>query len=122
MPWALTAESEPVRRCRIPNTKITIGRVAEGPRRGEYLFTTAVGLGIVNLQIFQAFEEHEIQFSLPLRHCCWKHDDQPGLLDVNLSRNGDQPDSQLSDRSIPALISAVTVGAMASQASCDSWR
>ena len=39
----------------------------------------------VNLQIFAAFEEHGIQFSLPLRHTYWKHDDQQGPLEVNLS-------------------------------------
>ena len=31
---------EPLARWQIPGTKITIGRVAEGPQRGEYLFTT----------------------------------------------------------------------------------
>ena len=31
---------EPLARWQIPNTKITIGRVEEGPRRGEYLFAT----------------------------------------------------------------------------------
>ena len=31
---------EALARWQIPNTKITIGRIEEGPRRGEYLFTT----------------------------------------------------------------------------------
>ena len=36
----------------------------------------------VNLEIFAAFEQHGIQFSLPMRHTYWKHDNQQGPLDV----------------------------------------
>ena len=36
----------------------------------------------VNLEIFHAFEQRGIQFSLPLRHSYWKHDDEQGPLDV----------------------------------------
>ncbi len=36
----------------------------------------------VNLEIFRAFEQQGIQFSLPLRHSYWKHDDQQGPLEV----------------------------------------
>jgi MscS family membrane protein len=43
----------------------------------------------VNLQICQAFEEHGIQFSLPLRHSYWKHDDEQGPLEVKFLGNGD---------------------------------
>jgi len=39
----------------------------------------------VNLEIFRAFEERGIQFSLPLRHSYWKHDDQQGPLDVKVA-------------------------------------
>ena len=42
----------------------------------------------VNLEIFRQFEEQGIQFSLPLRHTCWKHDDVQGPLDVRLTGNG----------------------------------
>ncbi len=38
----------------------------------------------LNLEIFRAFEEHGIQFSLPLRHTYWKHDDEKGPLDVKV--------------------------------------
>jgi MscS family membrane protein len=36
----------------------------------------------VNLEIMRAFEEHEIHFSLPVRHTYWKHDDEQGPFDV----------------------------------------
>ena len=39
----------------------------------------------VNLAIFQAFEQHGIQFSLPIRHSYWKTDDTQGPLEVILS-------------------------------------
>ena len=38
----------------------------------------------VNLEIFRAFEENGIQFSLPIRHSFWKQDDQQGPLDVRM--------------------------------------
>lgn len=38
----------------------------------------------VNLEIFRVFEQHGIQFSLPVRHSFWKHDDQQGPLDVRV--------------------------------------
>lgn len=38
----------------------------------------------VNLEIFKAFEDRGIQFSLPLRHTYWKHDDEQGPLEVTL--------------------------------------
>ncbi|MGY8769371.1 MAG: mechanosensitive ion channel family protein [Pirellulales bacterium] len=42
----------------------------------------------LNFKIFQDFEEHGIQFSLPLRHSYWKHDDEQGPLDVQVSGDG----------------------------------
>ena len=36
----------------------------------------------VNFEIFRAFEQHGIQFSLPFRHTYWKHDDEQGPLEV----------------------------------------
>lgn len=39
----------------------------------------------VNLAIFQAFEEHGIQFSLPIRHSFWKTDDAQGPLEITMS-------------------------------------
>ena len=36
----------------------------------------------MNLQIFRAFEEHGVQFSMPLRHWYWKHDHRQGPLEV----------------------------------------
>jgi MscS family membrane protein len=47
----------------------------------------------VNLKIFRAFEEHGIQFSLPLRHTYWKHDDKQGPLAVTLKSPPEQPSS-----------------------------
>lgn len=41
----------------------------------------------VNLEIFRAFEENGIQFSLPIRHSFWKTDDTQGPLDVSLGEN-----------------------------------
>ncbi len=38
-----------------------------------------------NFAIFRAFEEQGIQFSLPLRHTYWKHDDEQGPLDINVT-------------------------------------
>lgn len=38
----------------------------------------------INLEIFRAFEDNGIQFSLPSRHSFWKHDDQQGPLDVRV--------------------------------------
>ena len=40
----------------------------------------------INLEIFAAFDECGIQFSLPLRHTYWKHDDQQGPLDIKLKK------------------------------------
>ncbi|WP_197532718.1 mechanosensitive ion channel family protein [Symmachiella macrocystis] len=42
----------------------------------------------VNLQIFKVFDQHGIQFSLPLRHSYWKHDDEQGPLEVTFLGNG----------------------------------
>jgi len=36
----------------------------------------------VNLRIFRAFEEHEIQFALPLRHSYWANDTEQSPLEV----------------------------------------
>ncbi len=36
----------------------------------------------VNLKIFRAFEDHGIQFSLPVRQTYWKHDDEQGPLEI----------------------------------------
>jgi MscS family membrane protein len=41
----------------------------------------------VNLEILRSFEEHGIQFSLPLRHSYWKQDDEQGPLDVRVLEN-----------------------------------
>ncbi|QDU36514.1 Low conductance mechanosensitive channel YnaI [Maioricimonas rarisocia] len=38
----------------------------------------------VNLQIFRAFEERGIQFSLPFRHSYWKDDNEQGPLEISL--------------------------------------
>jgi len=38
----------------------------------------------INLQIFRAFEEQSIQFSLPFRHSYWKQDDAQGPLDISM--------------------------------------
>lgn len=43
----------------------------------------------VNLEIFKAFEERGIQFSLPFRHTYWKHDDQQGPLEVSLDNKSE---------------------------------
>lgn len=42
----------------------------------------------LNFSIFRKFEAQGIQFSLPLRHSFWKHDDIQGPLDVNLLTDG----------------------------------
>lgn len=39
----------------------------------------------VNLQIFPAFENQGIQFSLPIRQTYWKHDDEQGPLEVTVA-------------------------------------
>ena len=44
----------------------------------------------LNLEIFRAFEEHGIQFSLPLRHTYWKQDDEQGPLDVKVVGGGER--------------------------------
>jgi MscS family membrane protein len=56
----------------------------------------------VNLEIFRAFEEQGIQFSLPLRHSYWKHDDEQGPLEVRLFENSVCEDSDTSERDFPA--------------------
>ena len=56
----------------------------------------------VNLQIFRAFEKHGIQFSLPLRHSYWKHDDQQGPLEVKLLKNTAPLNRDASDPAFPA--------------------
>jgi MscS family membrane protein len=56
----------------------------------------------VNLEIFRAFEEQGIQFSLPLRHSYWKHDDEQGPLDVTVLGNSVREDSNTSERDLPA--------------------
>jgi MscS family membrane protein len=38
----------------------------------------------VNLEIFKAFDDNGIQFSLPIRHSFWKTDEVQGPLDVSL--------------------------------------
>ena len=50
----------------------------------------------VNLEIFRAFEEHGIQFSLPLRHSYWKHDDEQGPLEVKFLGNSVREDLDTS--------------------------
>jgi MscS family membrane protein len=45
----------------------------------------------VNLEIFRAFEEQGIQFSLPQRHSYWKTDAQQGPLEVTVKKQGEQP-------------------------------
>jgi MscS family membrane protein len=42
----------------------------------------------INLDIFRTFEEQGIQFSLPLRHTYWKHDNQQGPLEVSVLNDG----------------------------------
>ncbi|NOX55375.1 MAG: mechanosensitive ion channel [Planctomycetes bacterium] len=55
----------------------------------------------VNFEIFRAFEEQGIQFSLPLRHTYWKHDDQQGPLDVRLLRTETNSPPQVFDTNAP---------------------
>ncbi|EMI22540.1 membrane protein containing Mechanosensitive ion channel MscS domain protein [Rhodopirellula maiorica SM1] len=43
----------------------------------------------VNLEIFTAFEQRDIQFSLPFRHSYWKHDDQQGPLEIKLKKTSE---------------------------------
>ena len=50
----------------------------------------------VNLEIFKSFEEHGIQFSLPLRHSYWKHDEQQGPLEVRMLEN--ETNGSIGDR------------------------
>jgi len=38
----------------------------------------------LNFEIFHAFEEQKIPFSLPARHSYWKHDQEQGPFDVNV--------------------------------------
>ena len=45
----------------------------------------------VNLEIFRAFEEQEIQFSLPFRHSYWKHDDEQGPLELSVMNKPERP-------------------------------
>ncbi len=47
----------------------------------------------VNLKIFRAFEEEGVQFSLPLRHSYWKHDEAQGPLEVVVHQKTDERDS-----------------------------
>ena len=42
----------------------------------------------LNLEIFHAFEEQGIQFSLPSRHSYWKQDQEQGPLDVQVFGDG----------------------------------
>ena len=49
----------------------------------------------INFEIFRAFEKHEIQFSLPVRHSYWKRDNQQGPLEVELlTDNSAQQDKE----------------------------
>ena len=41
----------------------------------------------LNFEIFREFEKHGIQFSLPLRHSFWKHDDEQGPLDLTIAND-----------------------------------
>ena len=43
----------------------------------------------------EEFEEHGIQFSLPLRHTYWNQDNQQGPLDVTVRSDGVFTTSQL---------------------------
>jgi len=47
---------QPLVRWQIPNTQITIARVAEGPRRGEYLFTSGTVKRVPDL--YEKAKEH----------------------------------------------------------------
>ncbi len=49
----------------------------------------------VNLEIFAAFEERGIQFSLPLRHTYWKKDDEQGPFEIEVNNKTDRPQSSL---------------------------
>ena len=46
----------------------------------------------INLEIFQAFEENEIQFSLPRRLSYWRQDERQGPLDVRLTTSSEPND------------------------------
>jgi MscS family membrane protein len=43
----------------------------------------------LNFDIFRAFEAEGIQFSLPFRHTYWKHDDEQGPLEIEIT-NGER--------------------------------
>jgi MscS family membrane protein len=45
----------------------------------------------VNLEICRAFEEQGIQFSLPIRHSYWKHDDEQGPLELKIINKPEPP-------------------------------
>ncbi|MFG0334753.1 MAG: mechanosensitive ion channel family protein [Maioricimonas sp. JB049] len=47
----------------------------------------------VNLEIFRAFEDRDIQFSLPLRHSYWKRDKEQGPLEISLENGCSRPDA-----------------------------
>ena len=53
----------------------------------------------VGVYLVKAFEEHGIQFSLPLRHSYWKHDDEQGPLEVRFLDGGVRADSGDEERS-----------------------
>ena len=48
----------------------------------------------INFEIFRAFEEHGIQFSLPVRHTYWKHDNEQGPLEVQVLGDNDRENDQ----------------------------
>ncbi len=50
----------------------------------------------LNLDIFHAFEDQGIRFSLPQRHSYWKNDAEQGPLDVNISENRSKPNDDQS--------------------------
>ena len=52
----------------------------------------------LNFEIFRAFEEQGIQFSLPFRHTYWKRDREQGPLDVKLLGDGLQQSLLANDR------------------------
>ncbi len=58
----------------------------------------------LNFDIFRAFEEYGVQFSLPVRHSYWKEDSRQGPLEINVvneQARSDKSDSQPTGSTFP---------------------
>ncbi|MEW4529995.1 mechanosensitive ion channel family protein [Maioricimonas sp. JC845] len=60
----------------------------------------------INMEIFAAFEDQGVQFSLPVRQTYWKHDDEQGPLEISLvdrqHRSGRDGPKEVATSSTPA--------------------